>query len=584
MSRKIENGLMTNDSVDDNIAVSSVSMLKKSVNSLVTACEHSMTMMNGICGTDYVCEVPIYYISDIHLEEQGDLKDKSFPQIYDWLLLKCRNLVKCLPGQKGIILIGGDIANDRRLVHAFLYVLHELMIEITTTMPIFYVLGNHELWCGEDEHIPCQEIFKLYEEDNSSLATLLENALYYRYKGLSWSHRVLKEEELISMSEADLKELCDSSSCLIFGGLGFTGNNPWYNARGGVYQSVVSESEDVARTERFRDTYNKLLRCAGDKCVLVLTHTPVQDWSDDQYSTNWIYINGHTHQNRISKTHNGARVLSDAQIGYNPKPWKFKCLSIEGEYDPFEKWSDGIYKISNEQYVEFYRGRNVHIICNRPDQIYMLKRNNKYMFLQQGKRLYVLSGGKQCVADFEISYYFENMLEYANRLAQLYLPLKNILDQISREVRLFGGHGTIHGCIVDIDHYMHIYLNPFDGSLVPYYALNPDFKTAYKSTEKLLEAYSGRYGLAAKSYTKMLKQYTALKKKKKLPLISGRKKCSGSGSSSTQLVTSRAMYSPSAKIYELQYLIDKNVIRHWQDDIIRHNLNINCALSRNTKN
>lgn len=256
MSRKMENGLMTNDSADDNIAVSSVSMLKKSVNSLVTACEHSMTMMNGICGTDYVCEVPIYYISDIHLEEQGDLKDKSFPQIYDWLLLKCRNLVKCLPGQKGIILIGGDIANDRRLVHAFLYVLHELMIEITTTMPIFYVLGNHELWCGEDEHIPCQEIFKLYEEDNSSLATLLENALYYRYKGLSWSHRVLKEEELISMSEADLKELCDSSSCLIFGGLGFTGNNPWYNARGGVYQSVVSESEDVARTARFRDTYN----------------------------------------------------------------------------------------------------------------------------------------------------------------------------------------------------------------------------------------------------------------------------------------------------------------------------------------
>ena len=55
MSRKMENGLMTNDSADDNIAVSSVSMLKKSVNSLVTACEHSMTMMNGICGTDYVC-------------------------------------------------------------------------------------------------------------------------------------------------------------------------------------------------------------------------------------------------------------------------------------------------------------------------------------------------------------------------------------------------------------------------------------------------------------------------------------------------------------------------------------------------
>lgn len=78
MSRKMENGLMTNDSADDNIAVSSVSMLKKSVNSLVTACEHSMTMMNGICGTDYVCEVPIYYISDIHLEEQGDLRINHF--------------------------------------------------------------------------------------------------------------------------------------------------------------------------------------------------------------------------------------------------------------------------------------------------------------------------------------------------------------------------------------------------------------------------------------------------------------------------------------------------------------------------
>ena len=46
--------------------------------------------------------------------------------------------------------------------------------------------------------------------------------------------------------------------------------------------------------------------------------------------------------------------------------------------------------------------------------------------------------------------------------------------------------GRVHGCIVDLDFNNHLFLNPFDGTITPYYALSTEDKIIYKSVERLI--------------------------------------------------------------------------------------------------
>ena len=60
--------------------------------------------------------------------------------------------------------------------------------------------------------------------------------------------------------------------------------------------------------------------------------------------------------------------------------------------------------------------------------------------------------------------------------------------EISDFVKKIGGTGTIHGTIVDIDFHNHIFVNPFDGKLTGYYALNIIDKYVYINVPSLLKA------------------------------------------------------------------------------------------------
>lgn len=59
---------------------------------------------------------------------------------------------------------------------------------------------------------------------------------------------------------------------------------------------------------------------------------------------------------------------------------------------------------------------------------------------------------------------------------------------ISDEIIKIGGSGYIHGCIVDIDFYTHIYINPIDLKLTGYSAENMINKEVYKNIPSLLKA------------------------------------------------------------------------------------------------
>ena len=46
--------------------------------------------------------------------------------------------------------------------------------------------------------------------------------------------------------------------------------------------------------------------------------------------------------------------------------------------------------------------------------------------------------------------------------------------------------GKVHGCIVDIDYFNHIYIDPYTGELIPYFASSKYWRKKYDSVEKLI--------------------------------------------------------------------------------------------------
>ena len=62
-----------------------------------------------------------------------------------------------------------------------------------------------------------------------------------------------------------------------------------------------------------------------------------------------------------------------------------------------------------------------------------------------------------------------------------------IQKQIANTVKKIGGLGTIHGAIIDIDYFNHIYVNPIDGTITGYWASDIINKEIYPSIPKLLE-------------------------------------------------------------------------------------------------
>ena len=79
------------------------------------------------------------------------------------------------------------------------------------------------------------------------------------------------------------------------------------------------------------------------------------------------------------------------------------------------------------------------------------------------------------------------MVNYAKSV-KIYLgKYSEFQKSTSKEIKRIGGWGTIHGCIVDIDFYNHLYLNPIDGSVTPYNAESMVSKHVYSNVASLLK-------------------------------------------------------------------------------------------------
>lgn len=517
----------------------------------------------------------IFYISDIHLNHK--LK-KQFPlyateqeaRQYIQQLVKKMIATATDNSYDDYLLIGGDVSFNFEISKLF----YSELAKCWSARRIVVILGNHELWdfSNDGSESECtnalDEIIQRYREMLSDLG------VKFLYNGLLISNEersiIISEEQLDTISSDELKGICLKSSLVILGGLGYSGLNPDFNATHGIYRETIkSLDEDIKQTERFNHLYDKINDALGSSQIIVFTHAPKENWSNTNHNCNWIYVNGHTHRNEYY--YSGEKTIyADNQIGYYSSSIGLKSFKTSKIYDTFKYYTDGIYIISREQYLDFNRGVGINVTFNRIGKVYMLKKSGVYCFIFEntdtGKN-YLLSGGTITNLEHDdINYYYERMAYYSDSIKGLFSGYHNAMKLIAEAVKKIGGAGTIHGCIVDIDFYNHIFVNPTDGTITPYFALSVVHKFMYPDINALLlEQRSDLYD----KYIKLTGD-----KSEGIRLLKGESDIAGVDVS--KYISDTHMYSPSRIMKSIQYLTDVNVIRIWNDKV----MNIRTPIER----
>lgn len=538
-----------------------------------------------------------FYITDLHLESQLGLTGMTVDEIKGNVAQKVDEMLGGLSKEDmadGVLLIGGDVADSEEVSRIFYDA-----VSSRFSGPIVFVLGNHELWDGctyahgeIHQRRTIDEVAAAYKQFNKRTSGFdlkmycLENEVLVCYKNSMYQNSVefgigcgnagmphgglcvLTEDMLLDADTNDLREFFDECSMIVLGGLGFCGLNQRYNADTGLFRDRVSREEDIERSKRFRAVYDKVLSCANDKRVVVLTHTQMEDWTTDAPNKGWVYVNGHTHQNGLVKTDDGVAVLYDNQVGYKPKKWHLNQFSLEQYYDPFEAWADGIYQITPQQYMDFNAGRGIQMEYFRQQgDIYALKQKGIYMFmLQYGLGLYLLRGGQKLNVFQGLEYYAANLEKYVEKIQMAFRPYRNALDKIAAEVKRFGGSGYVHGSIVDIDFYNHINLDPFNGIIMPYFALDTTGRIGFRSIRELLE--SSPIPARGSNGNPLFSTYTKLLDAGGVSILVPTVKEDALAVVPTEILDEKNIYSPSRVMKSIQYLLDKGVVRVWNDAVL----------------
>ena len=538
-----------------------------------------------------------FYITDLHLESQLGLTGMTVDEIKGNVAQKVDEMLGGLSKEDmadGVLLIGGDVADSEEVSRIFYDA-----VSSRFSGPIVFVLGNHELWDGctyahgeIHQRRTIDEVAAAYKQFNKRTSGFdlkmycLENEVLVCYKNSMYQNSVefgigyrnagmphgglcvLTEDMLLDADTNDLREFFDECSMIVLGGLGFCGLNPRYNADTGLFRDRVSREEDIERSKRFRAVYDRVMSCASDKRVVVLTHTQMEDWTTDAPNKGWVYVNGHTHQNGLVKTDDSVAVLYDNQVGYTPKRWHLNQFSLEQYYDPFGAWADGIYQITPQQYMDFNAGRGIQMEYFRQQgDIYALKQKGIYMFmLQYGLGLYLLRGGQKLNVFHGLEYYAANLEKYVEKIQMAFRPYRNALDKIAAEVKRFGGSGYVHGSIVDIDFYNHIYLDPFDGYLMPYFAFDVAGRREFRSVQELLE--SSPLPALGSDGKPLLSAYTKLLDAGGVSILAPAVKEDALAVVPTEVLDEKDIYAPSRVMKSIQYLLDKGVVRVWNDAVL----------------
>ena len=509
----------------------------------------------------------ISYISDIHLQHRF-LAYKC--ETADDLWYVIRKLSGTLAEQSTEInFVCGDTSSDINSFEAFVMKL----AAYKRKGHFFFVLGNHELWpfdqkgSGSPEDLQQYGLTIISQKYKQILAkyspasfSLLQNNLFY-LEDQKWIE--ISEGELSSLSPEHIRERTKKSLFTVFGGIGFAGMNKSFNAESGIYRGVIDRENEIVESKKFLGLYKKVVKALHGRNLVVATHMPMRDWGGNiKAEEGVIYINGHSHHNYYEDD-GKTRIYADNQIGYSGKNLSLKQVAVDFNYDWFEDYDDGIFEITREDYQNYYRGIGETLMFERTDyqKLYLIKREATYMFLMSTEKgnLYILSGGAiKKVGEHSLEYFYEHLSEYAASIRMFLSDYDTFQKNVAKAVKLFGGEGKIHGSIVDIDFFTHLYLNPFDYKITPYFAYSIGEKYVYKNIPSLLK----------NQCPELYSNYRKLVNSSKMSRYLVPPTSDNTLSNNVIFVGETDMYGISRVLKGLQYTTNYNVVRLWNDSII----------------
>ncbi len=452
--------------------------LHKSINLALCECSSQAEFMTRI-------DSEIAYISDLHLLRR--IKNAHCKSKED-VIYVLQNIVNNIVEVKNrFILIAGDTSSDFLLFELFVQLLKD---NNNNYHEFIFILGNHELWPFPSTNLDdIVEKYKILFQANNM--HLLQNDLLYYNENIGV--KIIPYDELISLSKSDILKNTRYSRFVILGGIGFSGYNESFNENNGIYQGTIDRSKEILESKKFEQLYNKLTDILEKSNPIILTHMPKSDWSkDSDYHNHFVYVSGHTHKNFFFDD-GIQRIYADNQVGYKNENIHLKIIVMDGNYDYFEDYEDGIYEISTEDYKRFYLGKNIEMTCTREmNVLYMLKKKGYYCFIHKSKSgvLMLLNGGNMKTLSMkDIQYYYDNMDHTIDIINEPFEKYSACQEKLANMIQKIGGIGKIHGCIIDIDPFNHIYVNPIDMTITAYFAFDTINKYAYPSIPKLLECH-----------------------------------------------------------------------------------------------
>ena len=499
----------------------------------------------------------VSYISDIHLLHRFDAYKCKTTDDANYVI---RIIAKTIGEQAtGVTLIGGDTSSDFNIFDTFI----SNLSSYRKTGDIFFVLGNHELWGmhGEDLSSIIDKYKSALGEKGKGRMHLVHNNLFY-LEDYTWIE--ITKEDLINLSSDEIRLKTRSAKVIIFGGVGFAGMNEDFNANSGIYEDILDREKEIIQSNLFLMLYEKVTAALKGRNLIVFTHMPMKDWGgiDMHAKEGFVYINGHSHRNYYYDD-GKKRIYADNQVGYKGKRLSLKQVSVNFDFDWFQDYKNGIYEISKEDYENFYRGIGEGLTFNRQyEKLFMIKRENTYMFFMETSKgsLLILNGGSiKKAGKHSLDYFYDNLVKYSQSVRLFLSKFDSYQKQISSELKRIGADGTIHGSIIDIDFYNHIYLNPLDGSITPYFANSMVDKYVYDNLQSLLKYQCPNI---YQNYLNLIEQ----KEKTTNALIL---RDDGFALSKHKIYEcSTEMYRVSRILKGLQFTTKYNIVRLWNDSII----------------
>lgn len=444
----------------------------------------------------------IYYISDLHLMHRiSNANCKNFKCIQEKVQEIINSLLNCIRrgdessyligGYSYTVLIGGDISSDFQLFKLFVNMLKKSIDEDELDVKVIFTLGNHEFW--DYEGMSIDEVIYTYKKIiNDNDMYLLQNNILFIDDKARYNIEEISSDELKSLSKDALKSRLMRARLILFGGVGFSGYNGEFNANQFIYRNALNRQQEIEESKKFEELYKKICADLSDKRVVVFTHMPQIDWcSQNEPHKGFVYVNGHTHRNYFYDD-GDYRIYADNQIGYHQENCHLKYFYLDDDYDIFENYEDGIFEITKEAYIDFHRGKNIAMDFYREGyNIFMLKKNSVYCFIAKNKKGYllILNGGNLKRLDCkDLNYYYENMDKVISYIKTPLDNFSNYQKQIADEIKAIGGSGNIHGAIIDIDFFNHLYVNPVDLTVTAYWASDIVNKVIFEDTPALLQS------------------------------------------------------------------------------------------------